>query len=232
MEHKIINTGSYLLIVDESEIKKETYCYDSINNILVFYKGSMKNIGFQKVISHLPLNNSPILEGVDLLPPLKDEVDEFCNKHSVKVWGGYKDDAFEHYDIITDKTLGEITTFDFKTGYNKAKEKYKYTEEDLRKVIKMAWEANSIDGVVDLNIVLHYGNNNDLRTKWSEDEIVQSLQQPKILVGFKCEMVCGNLGCIKMALNGENSVCCGDNMEPKTTTNSQDLTQWVGEYIY
>ena len=70
MQHKLTNTGDYLLIVDESEIKKETYCYDSINNILVFYKGSMKNIGFQKVISHLPLNNSPILEGVNLLPPL------------------------------------------------------------------------------------------------------------------------------------------------------------------
>ena len=73
MEHKLINTGDYLLIVDDSEIKKETYCYDSINNILVFYKGSMKNIGFQKVISHLPLNNSPILEGVYLLPPPEDQ---------------------------------------------------------------------------------------------------------------------------------------------------------------
>ncbi len=73
MEHKLINTGYYMLIVDDSEIKKETYCYDSINNILVFYKGSMKNIGFQKVISHLPLNNSPILEGVILLPPLEDQ---------------------------------------------------------------------------------------------------------------------------------------------------------------
>ena len=39
----------------------------------------------------------------------------------------------------------------------------------------MAWEADSIDGTVDLNVVLHYGNNNDLRTKWSEEEIIQSL---------------------------------------------------------
>jgi hypothetical protein len=43
----------------------------------------------------------------------------------------------------------------------------------------MAWEADSIDGTVDLNIVLHYGDNNDLRTKWSEEEIIQSLKQPK-----------------------------------------------------
>ena len=66
----------------------------------------------------------------------------------------------------------------------------------------------------------------------SKNNLIQSLQQPKMPVGFKCEMVCENLGCIKMALNGENSVCCGDNMEPKTTNNSQGLTQWIGEYIY
>ena len=52
----------------------------------------------------------------------------------------------------------------------------KYTEEDLRKAIQLAWEADSIDGTVDLNIVLHYGDNNDLRTKWSEDEIIKSFQ--------------------------------------------------------
>ena len=54
-----------------------------------------------------------------------------------------------------------------------------YTEEQVREAIRMAWEADSIDGTVDLNIVLHYGNNNDLRTKWSEEEIIQSLKQPK-----------------------------------------------------
>jgi hypothetical protein len=64
------------------------------------------------------------------------------------------------------------------------------------------------------------------------DKYIQSLQQLKYPVGFKCEMVCRNLGCMKMILNGENSVCCGDNMEPKTITNSEGLTQWVGEWIY
>jgi len=54
-----------------------------------------------------------------------------------------------------------------------------YTEEQVREAIRMAWEADSIDGTVDLNMVLHYGDNNDLRTKWSEEEIIQSLKQPK-----------------------------------------------------
>ena len=78
-------------------------------------------------------------------------------------------------------------------GYRQAlednKEK-KYTEEDLRKAIQLAWEADSIDGTVDLNIVLHYGDNNDLRTKWSEDEIIKSLQ-PK--TEWEVEIIDGKL---------------------------------------
>lgn len=171
MEHKIINTGDYLLIVDESEIKKETYCYDSIDNILVFYKGSMKNIGFQKVISHLPLNNSPILEGVDLLPPLEDEVEKKLNENCNP----------------------KISAIMIK-GYNKAKEKYKYTEEDLKDIWK-------------------YVKNNRV----TYEEYLQSLQQPKMPVGFECDTDYYG-GDVKWKI--------------ETTTNSQGLTQWVGKYIY
>jgi hypothetical protein len=174
MEHKIINIGDYLLIVDESEIKKETYCYDSINNILVFYKGSMKNIGFQKVISHLPLNNSPILEGVDLLPSLEDEVEKKLNENCNP----------------------KIAAIMIK-GYNKAKEKYKYTEEDLKDIWK-------------------YVKNNRV----TYEEYLQSLQQPKMPVGFKREF-------LENKLWGQKGT--GVYI---TETNSQGLTQWVGEWIY
>ena len=145
MEYKIINTGDYLLIVDDSEIKKETYCYDSINNILVFYKGSMKNIGFQKVISHLPLNNSPILEGVILLPPLEDELDKIAREYEITT-GGFP--------------------ISFKAGYNKAKEKYKYTEEDIENAFNSGRGYGNPEHTKDLN------------------SFIQSLQQPKIPVAF------------------------------------------------
>ncbi len=201
MQYKIINTGDYLLIVDDSEIKKETYCYDSINNILVFYKGSMKNIGFQKVISHLPLNNSSILEGVDLLPSFEDEVEKLANDHA------------NHW------IDGRDIYYGFKIGYNKAKEKY---------------NKNLIDWIDNISNSIFAFQASEIELKMLEQfkSKVQSLQQPKMPIGFESQMVCRNLGCIKMALNGENSVCCGDNMEPKTTTNSQGLTQWIGEYIY
>lgn len=43
---------------------------------------------------------------------LELEVEKYCEK----VWGGYKDDVFKHDDIITDKTLSEISKTDFIAG--------------------------------------------------------------------------------------------------------------------
>ena len=112
MEYKITNTVEYLFIQDGSEI-----------------------------IAHLPLNNSPILEGVDLLPPLEDEVDKY----------------------------------------------------------------------------------------------IQSLQQPKIPVGFKSDVEILGIQTIKYGdLTIKHIPMPGIDYtpKPKITTNSQGLTQWVGEYIY
>jgi hypothetical protein len=95
-------------------------------------------------------------------------------------------------------------------GYNKAKEKYKYTEADLKKAIDMAWilaqEEESIFS--------------------AKEKIIQSLQQPKYPVAFECEMV--------LHLNETWSTELGGGIlsKPKTITNPQGLTQLVGKYIY
>ena len=183
MRHNIITTENYLLVVDDSEININQYVYcdlgyiekvmDIINGWVYHTKMLGKNPikHYKKIIAHLPLNNSPILEGVDLLPPIEDDVDQFCNEHAVKVWGGYKDDVFEHCDIITDKTLGEITTVDFTAGYNKAKEKYKYTEEDLSKALSYGYHTakDEAKGIPSSGYFTRF---------------IQSLQQPKMPVGF------------------------------------------------
>jgi hypothetical protein len=102
-----------------------------------------------------------------------------------------------------------------------------YSEDDLRKAIKMAWEADSIDGTVDLNIVLHYGDNSDLRTKWTEDEIIQSLKQPKTPKWFVTEMEgCDN--CINHQGQHLSPDCC-HNYKLKTTT-INGKTYLVGTY--
>ena len=93
MTHKIIQTKDYLFIKDNKDI-----------------------------IAHLPLNNSPILEGIDLLPPLKDEVDLIYENMEDSFYEKY-DDTFHYYS--------------FAEGYNKAKEKYKFTLDDLIKAMRM-----------------------------------------------------------------------------------------------
>ena len=212
MEHKIINIGDYLLIVDESEIKEG----DWVTNKLHVWKVD-SYYGFQpntkKIISHLPLNNSPILEGVDLLPDLpslEDEVEKLA----------YKYDPLFYADEFIRAGFKAGCIDGFKAGYNKAKEKYKYTEEDLRKVINKTIHAcNKAQKESYGELVI------------DEDEIIQSLQQPKIPVGFRRKeggfVISGGLR-------------TGDESQPpglQTHTHYETLTMdgkvlWVGDYVY
>lgn len=216
MKYEIIKTDNYLLVVDESEIKIGDWYYLPRTN--EGYKCQEdpteleleKRFGVRKIIAHLPLNGSPTLEGVDLLPPLGDDVANIANQLSK---------AYSVYQTAQDDIYPGIVI-----GYNAAKEKYKYTEEDLRKAIQLAWEADSIDGTVDLNIVLHYADNNDLRTKWSEDEIIQSLSQPKMPIGFEC---------VTQKLFKHNEFMEREFYDSiLTTTTPEGYTEWMGIYIY
>jgi hypothetical protein len=140
------------------------------------------------VLAHLPLNNAPTLEGVPLLPPLEDEVEKLVKEH-------WEDD----------KELNNPSSF--KAGYNKAKEKYKYTEEDLRTLI----------GKIRSALPKHNYNHYSI----DYDEIIKSLQQPKYPVGFECEIVdTSNMG---VTLSYPLT---------KTITNSQGQTVLVGTYKY
>ena len=136
-----------------------------------------------KLCFHLPLNNSPVLEGVPLLPPLEDD------------------------EAICPYPEEKQNAIDWHNGYNKAKEKYKYTEEDLRKCWKACLDFNKPAGG-DSGINL--------------EDFIQSLQQPKMPVAFECEME------NKIAIDGHTVI----GSEPKTTTNSQGQTVLVGIYIF
>ena len=196
MTYNIIKTDNYLLVVDDSEIKEGDYYLfnwyaekDIQKFTYVQYSDREKNKylyeqSCKKIIAHLPLNNSPILEGVDLLPPLqseKDDVEYIANKLT------------QHLTYPSERREGIIL------GYNKAKEKYKYTEEDIKK----AFRAGFIQ-------------RNEAKPN-SCDNLIQSLQQPKMPVGFEFEI---------------NNPMFALTIEPKTTTNSQSQTVWVGKYIF
>jgi hypothetical protein len=190
MQHKLINTGDYLLIVDESKINQDDYIYRLSNKELEKANDEWlddTHDDWKKIIAHLPLNNSPILEGVDLLPPLEDDII------------GKPLDNYIRERHNQDECVGFID------GYNKAKEKYKYTEEDVMKAYDFG--SNALLGV-------------------SKNSLIQSLQQPKMPVGFECEML------QKKPKHTDYGVLISFDNEPFTVVNTQGLTQWVGEYIY
>jgi hypothetical protein len=92
-----------------------------------------------------------------------------------------------------------------------AKEKYKWTDEDM---INFAIWRNTITF-------------DSLCTPLGELRLWESLQQSKYTVSFKCEMDI-KCWCMKPQKGG----CVECNQKPKTITNSQGLTQLVGKYIY
>ena len=107
MKYEIIRTNNYLLVVDGSEVTPLNWCLDTTTNLVFQYytKREVKTTD-KKIIAHLPLNGSSILEGVDLLPPLEDEVEKSAHIRFI----GSDDDV--NYNL----------RFGFTEGYNKAKE--------------------------------------------------------------------------------------------------------------
>jgi hypothetical protein len=214
MTHKLIRTPNYLLVVDDSEIKERDYClmFDDFGNLFLGdlpsqYLGDKSghhlNKGLKKVIAHLQLNDSPILEGVDLLPPFsrhqEDGIEGLADLEYDIQLASYENDTSDNpFDFSHYLKSGFIT------GYNKAKEKYKYTEEDIR----MAVRDGSAMGEVNDEEYEEY-------VKW----IIQSLSQPKMPVAFECDV---------KSFEQEYRIPI---REVRITT-PEGHTQWVGKYIY
>jgi hypothetical protein len=78
MTYKIIQTENYLLIVDEDVTKAKEGYWIIRNGIEPTFCGENFFFDFKepykKIIAHLPFNNSPILDGVDLLPNIKNKI--------------------------------------------------------------------------------------------------------------------------------------------------------------
>ena len=207
MKHKIIQTENYLLVVDDLEIKEGDYylfTWGGEQDIQRFQNQEEDKIKHQrlyetackKIIAHLPLNNSPILDGVDLLPPLEDdEVEKLAYKYNPVM-----------------KLDNEFIRAGFKAGYNKAKEKY---------------NKNLIDWIDNISNSIFALQASQIELKMLEQfkNKVKSLQQPKIPFGFEREIkkTKGRLMVIPP---------CKHCIKPKTITNSQGITQWVGKYIF
>jgi hypothetical protein len=173
------------------------------------------NLRDKLIIAHLPLSDAPILEGVPLLPPLSqgDNVEELAES----TFGTDIDSirGSQEYDLNKDLKTG------FVRGYNKAKEKYKYTEEDLKLAMNYGYVQGDtgFQGVANLDDLL--------------DLIHRKIKKSSRPTHFECEMEITHEG------NGTYSTDLMDigvsNLVPinipKTITNSQGQIELVGKYL-
>jgi hypothetical protein len=207
MKNEIIYTDDYALIVSDEHIKdvrphKGKYHLEDGLTINKF-PDYLTDLGACKlIIAHRPLTDAPILEGVPLLPEFKKE-----------------DDVVEL--ALRTYPFGNSERNALITGYNKAKETYKYTEDDLIAVWNIAFEEGvSLD--------------DEINDPVSFKDVIQSLQQPKRPKYFECEMEpkYKHIGAVKGIYGSgfrKQNLMYG---LPKTITNSQGQKELVGSYIY
>jgi hypothetical protein len=203
MKKELIKTPEYLLVVDDSEIKEGDYYLSKISDD-VFRRGIgghwIENYDkkmYHKIIAHLPLNNSPILEGVPLLPLLKVEDDVFTDA--------------QEYAIESGSPNKEARRKGYVDGYNKAIEKYKFTEEDAKYLFEC-------------------GRNFQINADITFTVAREHLSQPKIPTHFEFEIERKSV--LNLGIEPFNPNTHVYTNEPKTTTNSQGQEVACGKYIY
>ena len=140
MKKEIVYTDEYALILSDEQIKdarshwRKWHLED--NSIINQFPTYLTDLTQCKlIIAHLPLSDAPMLEGVPLLPPLPqgDNVEELAKHHFRK----------SEYEI-------QLREEAYIAGYNKAKEKYKYTEADLEIAMNWIFETKGRKGLEDL----------------------------------------------------------------------------------
>jgi hypothetical protein len=169
-----------------------------------------------QILVHVPLNGAPYLHGVDVLPRLNqdDEVDKL---------------AEERFPIKNEAALDIIECLQIKQevyaeGYNKAREKYKFTEEDMMEVMEIY-----SDWVQDVDSDTFYKT-----YKLKLRQVIQSLQQPKYPIAFESEVEpkFKHIGSTKEVKGSGSRIKNKHAGNPKTFINSEGRTEWVGKYIY
>lgn len=151
-------TKDYILLAVDDE-----YANTSYNNGVVW----------KKVLAHLPLGNTPALASipyyVTLLPPLPND-DVWSNGLEEKL------NELPYSKHIDDGLYNDGQVYGFEQGavwgFSKAKEKYKFTEDDIRKAIAMGYD---------------WCHQKQIPHHWMIDNFIQSLSQPKLPTHFKIE---------------------------------------------
>ena len=135
---KIILTTDQDLIKDGVQAIDDEFLEWFVNNPSCKY-GGYKDIDWDKIITSkeepkqlTDLEIAIKLEEIQREESKQETLEEAAERYCEKVWGGYKDDVFKHDDIITDKTLSELSKKDFIEGAKWQAERM-YSEKDILK---------------------------------------------------------------------------------------------------
>lgn len=202
MKKELIKIDNYLLVVDDSKILYDDYYVTWDNHYnppkwVLYVNVSGLNGGNQKkIIAHLPLGDSTIIEGVPLLPPLEDDnnKDLFYQKQVMNPYPT-EGQSYASYEK------------GFIDGYNKAREKYKFTDADMKYMFECGRNFQN-NAEITFTIALEY------------------LSQLKMPTHFEFERevtVFGN--------HTDYDAELEDYVRPKTTTNTQGQEVACGKYI-
>ena len=229
---RLIETKSYLLLIDEKAKIKGTpcLCYNSIKNTwngdVILCQGSMPEYhykGFQKIVTYYPLTKGAKELDLPLLPnPFEDK-----NETSQE---GFDEQLWENYRKPLNRSMSHLEREAFIKGYKAAQSK-PFTLENVKKAIKMARSGSN--GLVTLK--------NFLTPDYSEEEIIQSLstqQLPKEFIPNKHSYhVCDKCNNLFGDRDGRCDVCRRPSIPIKkeyyeTITNSEGKEELGGTYIY
>ncbi len=215
MRYPVIKTDSYLLIVSDDKIRMGDYYIDGyffLRNVVVDdseYWSNRKD--YKKLIAHRPLNDSPYIDGLDVLPPNwrdngdKDDVEQLAEEHAEHQFKG-----------ISDRTSMFECKNDFKSGYQEAREKYKFTEEDMLQAAKYGYEFRDTTSFPEHNFEDSCINNTK---QW-----LKSRQQPKYPIAFES---------VDIDVHQDTGLHLKKvGTEPDKITNSEGRIEWVGEWVY
>ena len=201
MVHKIIKTENHLLVLGKN-YKSDSFPYIVAEKLTtgdyqlwqVDNPNDIDEPNQFEILAHLPLNGSPILEGVDLLPPYHQE--DYVDKLA-------KDFANNSATCDYEEGINVGKYQGYLEGYNKAREKYKYTEDDMKK----AWIYGRANYDSDDNTFEQWIEKNEYPTEFETVDEYPVITDDDYF------------------LKEEKSIS-----KPKTITTAQGR-QWVGKYL-
>ena len=203
MKHELIKNDDYLFILS-AELTKDNSLEKGFRRIV------LPNSKQYNLLAHLPLNGAPYIDLVDVLPDIENnEILQYISKNYYKV-------------NSLDELNGELLAVC--NAILNTKETYKYTEKDMwiiRNKLVDILPTGDVSAWDMIQAISSY-------IKWFDEEI-KSLNQPKLPIAFECEPRYLDIDEIRERGKGFLN---GNSIVPKTITNSDGRTEWVGKYLF